>query len=407
MGSARAPIIAHVDMDAFYVEAELLDKPQLRGRKIIVAAEGGRSVVLSASYEARADGVRSAIPLSRAQQMSPEAVVLPPQMSRYRELSAAIMSYFDTLTAVKEQLSVDEAFLDLTGAVRRLGPPQQMARRIRAEIRERFGLPASVGIADRKFIAKIASTQAKPDGLLIVPPAQRLEFLHRLEVSALWGVGPKTAETLHQMGLRTVEQLAHTPRQTLIRRLGATGEHLHQLAWGHDPRAVTPVREEKSIGAEETFAEDLTEDDDLSAELLHLAHRVAARLRAAGLTAEAVSLKLRWRDFSTVTRTSTLRHPTQSAPVLHHAVMGLLTSLGQRPQPVRLLGLRAERLHGADGTVQLSIDAHEDSWADAERALDAVSQRFPHAALAPASVLRRRHGPRTEDTDSPTGEAGH
>lgn len=181
---AKAVIIAHADMDAFYVEAELLDKPRLRGQKVIVAGEG-RSVVLSASYPARKDGVRSAMPLSRAVQLSPDSTVIPPQMHRYRQLSTAIMGYFDTLTDRKEQVSVDEAFLDLSGAVRRLGTPEQMGAMIRRDIREQFGLPVSVGIADRKFIAKIASTRAKPDGLLLVPPAQRLSFLHALPVSAL------------------------------------------------------------------------------------------------------------------------------------------------------------------------------------------------------------------------------
>lgn len=269
-GGNRAPIIAHADMDAFYVEAELLDKPELHGQKIIVAGDG-RSVVLSASYAARADGVRSAMPLARARQLSPESTVLPPQMSRYRELSQGIMAYFATLTDRVEQLSVDEAFLDLTGAQRRLGSPEQMGQMIRTDIRQQFDLPVTVGMADRKFIAKIASTHAKPDGLLLVPPAQRVAFLHSLPVTALWGVGQKTAQSLADFGLRTVEQLAHTPRDALTRRFGALGEQLHGLAWGQDPRAVEPVREEKSIGAEETFEADIDSTEELDRELLRLA----------------------------------------------------------------------------------------------------------------------------------------
>lgn len=382
----RVPLIAHADMDAFYVEAELLDKPQLRGQKVIVAGQG-RSVVLSASYPARADGVRSAMPLVSARRLSPEAVVLSPQMDRYRALSAGIMEYFDTLTDRKEQLSVDEAFLDLTGSARRLGTPEQMGRMIRTDVRERFGLPVTVGIADRKFLAKIASTQAKPDGLLLVPPDQRLPFLRSLPVTALWGVGGKTAEALHRMGLRTVAQVADTPREVLSQRFGAVGEHLHQLAWGHDPRSVEPVRVEKSIGAEETFEHDISADDQLRAELLRLSHKVAARLRSSQLQAGGVSLKVRWSDFSTVTRSHTLRHLTQSAGVLHRTAGMLLDALGTRAQAVRLVGLRAEKLTGEDGALQLSFDAHDDEWMAAERALDAVAGRFPQTLVGPASLL--------------------
>lgn len=390
---AKAPIIAHADMDAFYVEAELLDKPELHGAKVIVAGEG-RSVVLSASYQARADGVHSAMPLSRAVRLSPESTVLPPQMSRYRDLSVGIMAYFDTLTERKEQVSVDEAFLDLTGAVRRLGTAEQMAAMIRGDIRQQFGLPVSVGVADRKFIAKIASTQAKPDGLFLVPPAERLSFLHSLPVTALWGVGGKTAQALQDMGLRSVDQLAATPRETLSRRFGVSGEHLHDLAWGHDPRQVEPVRAEKSIGAEDTFATDISSTEELSTELLRLSHKVAARLRAAGLRATGVSLKLRWSDFSTLTRSATLVHPTQAASQLHRHAVGLLHALGDRPQPVRLMGIRAERLGADDGSLQLSLtdagqDGHEEERLAAERALDAVAGRFPAIPAGPASLLKR------------------
>lgn len=394
---AKAAIIAHADMDAFYVEAELLDKPQLHGQKVIVAGEG-RSVVLSASYPARADGVRSAMPLSRAIRLSPDSLVLPPQMPRYRRLSAAIMDYFDTLTDRKEQVSVDEAFLDLTGAVRRLGTPQQMGSMIRRDVRERFGLPVSVGIADRKFIAKIASTRAKPDGLLLVPPAERISFLHSLPVNALWGVGAKTAQALEEMGLRTVEQLAATPKETLRRRFGANGEHLHDLAWGHDLRTVEPAHTEKSIGAEETFAADTSSTEELSTELLRLSHKVAVRLRASGLSASGVSMKVRWSDFTTVTRSASLDHPTQAASQLHRHCLRLLRGLGDRPQPVRLIGVRAERLGRDDGSLQLSLtdageDAHDEERLAAERALDAVAGRFPTIGAGPASLLKRRSRP--------------
>lgn len=392
MTSHRPRVIAHVDMDAYFVEVELLERPDLRGRKLIVAQDSDRSVVLSASYEARVDGVRSAMPLVRAKQLSPQALVLPPHQSRYREISAGIMEYFDTVTDTVEQLSVDEAFLDLTGARRRLGSPEQIGARIREDLRRHFRLPSTVGIADRKFIAKIASTKAKPDGLLAVPPSRRLDFLHRLPVDSLWGVGGRTRAALEEFGIRTVEQLASTPQEMLTRRFGALGGQLHRLAWGDDPRGVEPVREEKSIGAEETFAEDVWETDALRAELLRLSHRVAGRLRSAGLSAQGVTLKLRYRDFETLTRSATLPHPSHSALALHARSIDLLERLGKRDRPVRLIGVRAERLHDDDGALQLSLDPAEGHWVEAENALDEVARRFPQSAVGPASLLRRPKG---------------
>ncbi|MGJ9372200.1 DNA polymerase IV [Nesterenkonia sp. CF4.4] len=387
---ADSRVLAHVDMDAYYVEVELLTRPELRGRKIIVAQDSGRSVVLSASYEARADGVRSAMPLARARQASPDAVVVSPHMEVYRELSRRIMGYFDTITDAVEQLSVDEAFLDLTGSRRRLGGPAEIGQKIRREIREEFGLPATVGIADRKFIAKIASTRAKPDGLLLVPPHRRLEFLHSLPVTAMWGVGGKTAESLKAFGITTVLQLAETPEPALRRRFGVTGTALHRLAWGEDAREVQPHRIEKSIGAEETFAVDVDDEAVIRAELLRLSHRVAARLRESGVSAEGISLKLRYSDFETLTRSSTLSHPTHSALAIYSRLLALLERLGERPQPVRLIGVRAERLVDEGGSLQLSFDRTETNWLDAEGALDAIAKKFPQVQTAPASLLRAR-----------------
>lgn len=389
-------------MDAYFVEVELLSRPELRGRRLIVAHDSPRSVVLSASYPARAQGVRSAMPLTRARQLSPDSLVLEPHQRRYRELSRQIMAYFGTLTDTVEQLSVDEAFLDLTGAVRRLGPPAQIGELIRRDVREQFGLPCTVGIADRKFIAKIASTRAKPDGLMLVPPAHRLQFLHALPVESLWGVGGTTAAALHDRGVRTVEQLAQTPRDVLAARFGALGEHLHDLAWGVDERGVEPHREEKSIGAEETFAVDISSTEQLRAELLRLSYRIAARLRAAELSASGVSLKLRYRDFDTLTRSTSLPHPTRSAPVLHRAAVQLLHRLGDRAQPVRLIGLRAERLDRGDSAVQLSFDGAESRWTDAEAAVDVVAHRFPESAIGPASLIPPPRSESEETGDDPS-----
>ncbi|GAB3188402.1 DNA polymerase IV [Nesterenkonia suensis] len=387
-GTRRQRVLAHVDMDAYFVEVELLERPELRGRKLIVAQDSGRSVVLSASYEARADGVRSAMPLARARQLSPRALILPPHPARYQEWSHRIMEYFRTVTDAVEQVSVDEAFLDLTGARRRLGTSEEIGRTIRRQVRERFGLPCTVGIADRKFIAKIASTRAKPDGLLVVSPTARLEFLHGLPVRALWGVGGSTAAALEQLGITTVRQLAETSEDLLRRRFGVNGPHLRRLAWGEDEREVESRREEKSIGAEETFAQDVSSTEVLHEEILRLSHRIAARLRAAGASAQGVSLKLRYRDFETLTRSATLTHPTQSALTLRSRAATLLDRLGPRPQPVRLIGVRAERLHHDGGALQLSFDRAETNWIEAEHALDAVARRFPGASVGPASLLR-------------------
>lgn len=382
-------VIAHVDMDAYFVEVELLSRPELRGRKLIVAHDSHRSVVLSASYQARQDGVGSAMPLSRARQLSPDSLILPPHQHRYREISQQIMAYFGAITDTVEQLSVDEAFLDITGARRRLGPPEAIGELIRRQIREQFGLPCTVGIADRKFIAKIASTRAKPDGMLVVPPAQRAAFLHSLPVSALWGVGRKTEQSLHAMGIRSVRQLAESPPEVLHRRLGAIGDHLYRLSWGDDERGVQTEREEKSIGAEETFSRDIETAAELRSELLRLSHRVAARLRESGLSAGGIAIKLRYRDFETLSRSSTLRHATQSALAIHAQATAMLDRLGPMEQPVRLLGVRAERLNDSGGSLQLSFDRQEGNWADAETALDEVSRRFPQAQVAPASLLRK------------------
>ena len=397
-GAPAGRVIAHVDMDAYFVEVELLSRPELRGRKIIVAQDSHRSVVLSASYQARRDGVGSAMPLSRARQLSPDSLVLSPNQSRYREISQQIMAYFGTITDTVEQLSVDEAFLDITGARRRLGSPESIGELIRQQVRAQFGLPCTVGIADRKFIAKIASTQAKPDGMLVVPPARRIAFLHSLPVGALWGVGRKTEQTLHSMGLRSVQQLAESPPDVLHRRLGAVGDHLYRLAWGEDEREVQTEREEKSIGAEETFSRDIETATELRSELLRLSHRVAARLRAAGLSAGGIAIKLRYRDFETLSRSSTLRHATQSALAIHAQAMAMLDKLGALEQPVRLLGVRAERLTVSGGSLQLSFDRQEGNWADAETALDEVSRRFPRAQVAPASLLRREPPSRYEES---------
>jgi DNA polymerase-4 len=285
-------------------------------------------------------------------------------------------------------LSVDEACLDVSGALRRLGPPRGIGELVRRQVASELGITASVGIAETKFVAKIASTRCKPDGLLLIGPDETVPYLHSLPVGALWGVGAKTAEVLAKMGIRTVADVAATPVSALRKTLGATGEHVHQLSWGIDPRPVTPVRLEKSIGAEETFATDTADRAVLHRELLRLSHRTAARLRASGMVARTVALKLRFADFSTITRSRTVPTPVDSAQLIYAVVLQLLEAAGNRGMAVRLVGVRAEQLEDASRTsLQLSIDRRDDNWRAAEQALDEVARKFGNKSVLPARLM--------------------
>lgn len=383
----RTPIL-HVDMDAFFVSVELRTRPGLRGKPVIVGYPADRSVVLSASYEARKFGVKSAMPMVIAARMCPDAVIIEPRHKLYYEVSAQLMGIFESVTELVEPLSVDEAFLDVGGAIRRLGPPRDIGEMIRRRVAAELGITASVGIAASKFVAKIASTRCKPDGLLLIGPEETVPYLHTLPVGALWGVGAKTAEVLARMGIRTVADLAATPLHTLKRSLGATGEHVYRLSWGIDPRPVTPVRLEKSIGAEETFAVDTADDTLLHRELLRLSHRTAERLRRSGMVARTVALKLRYADFSTITRSRTVHTPVDSTQLIYAVVLQLLESLGERSMTVRLVGVRAEHLEEtAQTSLQLSLDRRDDNWRAAELALDEVSRKFGNNSVLPARLL--------------------
>ncbi len=385
----------HVDMDAFFVSVELRSRPELRGKPVIVGYPADRSVVLSASYEARAFGVKSAMPMVVAHRMCPQAAIIEPRHKLYYEVSGQLMSIFESITELVEPLSVDEAFLDVGGAIRRLGPPLQIGELIRTRVSKELGITASVGIAASKFVAKIASTRCKPDGILLIRPEQTVPYLHSLPVNALWGVGAKTADVLARMGIRTVADVAATPVSSLKKVLGASGEHVHRLAWGIDPRVVTPVRLEKSIGAEETFAVDTADDVLLHRELLRLCHRTAERLRASGLVTRTVALKLRYADFSTVTRSRTVHAPLDSAQLLYAVAVQLLESLGDRSMTVRLVGIRAEHLEAAAQTsLQLSFDRRDDNWRAAEQALDRVTEKFGSKSVLPARLLDPGSGAR-------------
>ncbi|MCO5996638.1 DNA polymerase IV [Actinoallomurus rhizosphaericola] len=397
--------VLHVDMDAFFVSVELLEHPELRGRPVVVGGAGPRGVVAAASYEARAFGVHSAMPMSRARRLCPQAVVLPPRHARYAAVSAGVMEIFRSITPLVEPLALDEAFLDVAGALRRLGRPAEIGRMIREQVYERQGITCSVGVASTKFVAKLASTRCKPDGLLVVPADGVVDFLHPLPVAALWGVGERTEETLRRLGLRTVGDLARTPVDTLRREVGeAAGRHLHDLAWGRDPRSVTASVPDKSIGAEETFDHDIADPEAIRRELLRLSDRVGARLRGSDQAGRTVAVKLRRPDFTTLTRARTLPEPTDVAREVYATACALYEASGLEGVPLRLVGVRVENLVPAATTPrQLTLDEPEVGWRQAEAAMDLAARRFGAGAVRPAALVRpdggrdARHGRETGD----------
>jgi DNA polymerase-4 len=382
--------ILHVDMDAFYASVEIRDQPELAGLPVIVGG-GSRGVVLSASYPARAYGVRSAMPVTRARRLCPQAVFVPPRHGVYAAASREIMAVFRTVTPEVEPLSLDEAFLDVAGAVRRLGPPAQIAAQIRAGIAEQQGLTCSVGIATCKFVAKLASALCKPDGFCLVPADQVLEFLHPLPVAALWGVGEQTGQLLARLGLRTVGDIAHTPVATLQRELGtAVGAHLANLAWGRDERPVIPTMPDKSVGAEETFATDVDDPEVIRRELLRLSGRTAQALRASHSLARTVVIKLRLANFKTITRSRTLPEPTDVARKIYSTACALYAASGLDARArLRLVGVRASGLIPVNrAATQLAFGERPAAWRDAEQAVDKIAGRFGQDSVRPAALVR-------------------
>ncbi len=380
--------ILHVDLDAFFASVELLDHPHLVDRPVAVAGRSARSVVTAANYPARKFGVRSAMPLAQALRRCPNLIVLEPHFEKYRMLSAKVMAIFDEMTPMVERLGIDEAFLDVAGAGGVHGTPADIGELIRSRVRAETGLACSVGAASTKFVAKLASGRAKPDGMLVIPAEQTLAFLHPLPVGALWGVGAATESSLLARGLRTIGDVAATPVSVLQRTVGAAaGSKMHELANGIDPRPVTVGNPEKSIGHEVTFEVDQRDSELLLRELLRQSNQVAVRLREAGVTARTVVLKLRYDDFSTLTRSRTLAEPTDLGRRIHEEVSASYRALGAHP-PVRLIGVRVEQL-SSGGSGQIGLWDEDDSWRDAERTIDDVSSRFGRGLLGPASLLRR------------------
>lgn len=383
--------ILHVDMDAFYASVETLDDPSLRGRPVIVGAPEGRSVVSSASYEARRFGVRSAMPVSQALRLCPTGVVVLPHFERYLEESANVMRIFREFTPLVEPLSIDEAFLDVRGARRLWGSPARIARVLRARVRDETGLTCSVGVAATKHVAKMASTLSKPDGLLVVAAADTADFLAPQPVRSLWGVGPKAAEALSSRGIHTVRDVREAPRAVLDRALGAAmGERVWHLARGLDSREVDTSRVEKSVGHEETFHDDIADPAVLRAELRRLADRVGARLRSGGWEASTIAIKVRFADFSTITRSHTLSDATAVGQRIGDAAHELFAQVELR-QPVRLIGVRAEKLRPA-GAAGLALWDDDEEWRRVEGALDGAAEKFGGGAITRAALLGRPPG---------------
>ena len=391
--------ILHVDLDAFYASVEQLDDPRLVGRPVVVGGLGPRGVVSAASYEARRYGIHSALPTARARRLAPaDAVFLTPRFDRYRAASDAVMAILRSVTPLVEPIASDEAFLGVGGARRTRGPAPEIARELRRRIRAETGLAASVGVATTKFVAKLASDLAKPDGLLVVEPGNEIGFLHPLDVSRLWGVGPATRAKLERIGVGTVGDLARLPEPALATALGRTqAAHLHALAHNRDDRAVVPDREVKSVGHEETFPADVTERARLEQEVVRLSDRVAGRLRRAGRAGRTVQLKVRYRDFTTITRSRTRREPTDLGGDIASDARALLDSVDLR-EGVRLLGVSAQQLVAPQVQIELPLE-HDPSEHNAgsddrrillERAVDAVRDRFGRDAVGPAAVPPER-----------------
>jgi DNA polymerase-4 len=420
------PTILHVDMDAFYAAVEVRDDPSLAGRPLVVGGTGRRGVVASCSYEARAYGIRSAMPAARARALCPSAVFVPGRFDRYREASAAIHAVFEEVTPLVEGIALDEAFLDVAGAERLFGPPAVIAASLRARVAETTGLTCSVGAAAVKFLAKLASEAAKPTaalsgpvpgrGVVVVEPGQELAFLHPLPIEALWGVGPAAAARLRRLGLTTVGELAQVSPAVLEQAVGRThGAHLHRLAHAVDGRSVVVKRPAKSVGHEETYATDRHDQESCRREVLRMADAVAARLRAAGTAGRTVTLKVRYGDFTTITRSRTVPTPVDTARQVASLAGGLLATVDVGPG-VRLLGVSVSQLGAPpapeeqlllalDGAASAGVaargpgapppsdgaaqpgDGTDRAWAAAAEAVERVRGRFGASSVGPAALL--------------------
>ena len=379
--------ILHVDMDAFYASVAEKDNPKLKGKAVVVGA-GRRGVVSAANYEARKFGIRAAMPVYKAKALAPHAIFISPDMARYEEVSRSVMSIFHDITPLVEPISLDEAFLDVTGARRLLGDGQTIAKLIRASVEQKEGITCSVGIAHNKFIAKIASNQCKPNGLLEIDPEKVLEFLHPLAAKEIWGVGPKTNEQLAKMGLQTVGDIANTPRSTLIRVLGqASGSSLYELAWGRDYRDVEIEHIEKSISSSETFDQDLDSQEEILKEFLRLTERSVERMREKGFAAGTISIKVRFTDFKTISRSKTVDLPITGTQEIFEVVKNLYLALNLENVLIRLVGVSLDSLVEDEEINQMVLGQRTSGWQQADKAVDRIKNKFGSASLRPARLV--------------------
>ena len=389
--SENIATILHVDMDAFYASVEERDNPKLKGKAVVVGA-GKRGVVSAANYEARKFGIRAAMPVYKAKALAPHAVFLTPDIAKYSEVSKHVMQIFNDVTPYVEPISLDEAFLDVTGARKLLGTGKQIADLIRKRVEKEQGITCSVGIAHNKFIAKIASGHCKPNGVLEIDPAKMLDFLHPLAATEIWGVGPKTNEQLAKLGLITIADIANTPRSTLIKILGqAGGSSLYELAWGRDYRDVITEHIEKSISASETFDFDIDQQEEILKEYLRLTEKSAERMREKGLAANTISIKVRFSDFKTISRSKTLDLPINSTQEIFEVVKNLYLALGLERVLIRLVGVSLDSLVENDDLQQMVLGQRESGWAQADRAIDRIKQRFGRTSLRPARLVSKEN----------------
>jgi DNA polymerase-4 len=385
--------ILHVDMDAFYASVECLDDPSLRGQAVVVGGLGPRGVVATASYEARVYGVHSALPMSRARRLCPNARFIRPRMARYREKSSEVFSIFRDFTPHVEGLSLDEAFLDVSGSTRLFGSREEIGRQVKDRIQRETGLTASVGIAHNKFLAKLASDVEKPDGLVVVQPGQVKAFLDPMPITRLWGIGKQTAPKLRALGILTIGQLRRSDISIIQRALGNRAQHFQRLAGGQDERQVTTGRPDKSISHEVTFNSDIGDRVELLAELQKQSEAVSRRLRAQGLMASTVVVKIRDPAFHTVTRSRSMRACSNSTKTLYRMARALFEKWREQHHntPVRLLGMGVSGLQDSDAPGQAAGDRLDKPVEqEIDRVFDQINQRYGDAKITHGQTLRRK-----------------
>jgi len=382
--------IIHLDMDAFYPAVEVLDNPELKGKPVIVGGSKERGVVSSASYEARKFGVHSAQPMATAIRLCPNGIVMPVRMSRYKEVSEQVFEIFDIFTPVVEPLSIDEAFLDVTASTRLFGSPTEIAKKIKQMVVEKTGLTISAGVAPSKFVAKIASDMEKPDGLTVVPANKVREFLDPLPIEKMWGVGKVTQQALSRLSIQTFKDLSQVPVETLEKKFGKHGIHMHRLSMGIDDRDVVTEHEVKSIGHEETFSEDILQVDLAKKELLSLANRVARRMRRQGVEGKTITLKVKYHDFVRITRSVTWHKYTNDSVDIYSNICSLLKKTAVGKRPVRLLGISLSNLADIGSGRQLSLFSHRESnekRRELNKTLDSVIDKFGRKGIRPGSLI--------------------